>query len=562
MAHQCITLSLPSDENCLPLVNDAARHGARILRFPRSIEDMVAMSVLEACEALLRRSREQGNSNEYTLRFHLHDDALLIEMTYDAGIPLNPHVAGDYKIPALDTALSEINPANMDSLWLHIIKTQMDRVFFQVKGASHVLKMIKYRRSEGRERLLWVLELSPALKKGVSVDWIEEKGHPIGGLLSDARSGKVLRLGRTEASLVSRMDGRTTLYDIYLTLGPFDPKLVVQVFEALESADMLASPGRDRKASKWLAVVEHFLNPVFTIPRADAAIETVYRMVRPLISPIGVALCLLAGLSGLIPLVKAHELHKAVFISLEEMAIARISVLIVVYLMMMIVIAVHELAHGLVCKHYGGRVPRLGIMFYLVAFIFFCDTTSAWKFREKGKRIMVSLGGPLTTFAFLGVGLWLSAHYADTGSFWEPVWGIFTLACFLGLAMNFNPFIRMDAYYILMDWIGIPNLRERSFNYLKHRVLRPFTKESERSGPAPKPKEIRIFLLYGLAGFVMTLIFFVLPIFWYAWLLFHGSPYQGRFIWGMVVVGIALSRLLQAGYRKLHAMRYREYKLT
>jgi putative peptide zinc metalloprotease protein len=43
--------------------------------------------------------------------------------------------------------------------------------------------------------------------------------------------------------------------------------------------------------------------------------------------------------------------------------------------------------------------------------------------------------------------------------------------CFLGLVMNFNLFIRMDAYHMLMDWTGIPNLRQRSFSYLQRKLL-------------------------------------------------------------------------------------------
>ena len=35
---------------------------------------------------------------------------------------------------------------------------------------------------------------------------------------------------------------------------------------------------------------------------------------------------------------------------------------------------------------------------------------------------------------------------------------------------NFNPLIKLDGYYLLSDWLEIPNLRARSFNYLMERL--------------------------------------------------------------------------------------------
>src|SRR5206468_6255609 len=39
------------------------------------------------------------------------------------------------------------------------------------------------------------------------------------------------------------------------------------------------------------------------------------------------------------------------------------------------------------------------------------------------------------------------------------------------VVFNANPLMRYDGYYVLADWIEIPNLRERSNRYLQHLAM-------------------------------------------------------------------------------------------
>ena len=39
------------------------------------------------------------------------------------------------------------------------------------------------------------------------------------------------------------------------------------------------------------------------------------------------------------------------------------------------------------------------------------------------------------------------------------------------VVFNANPLMRFDGYYVLADWLEIPNLRERANRYLKNLVL-------------------------------------------------------------------------------------------
>jgi putative peptide zinc metalloprotease protein len=563
MRNDRIHLTLPPHQRWLPVAEGAIRRYAGLLEFPHALEDMIASSILEACEELLRRGKDAGIANEYSLTLDFHSDALAVEISYNGRIPLNPHLAEDYEVPE---APSDLDSLDLDALWLHLIKKQMDRVFFQVRGEAHVLKMIKYRRGEGGERRLWALGLSPALKAGLDAEWIERDARIQGGLLRDLGSGKVLRLGAHEALAVRKMNGRTSLYEIYLesveTLGPVSPHRMTALFEAMEAAGMIADPEQHGKVGRLRAVFRKMINPVFSIPRSDAFVDVLYRFVRPAVGSAGLLVCLVIGFSGMIPLAETFPHLNVSFADIEEAVLARPWVLFALYALVMLMAAVHELGHGLVCKRYGGHVPRLGVMFYLASFIFFCDTTSSWNFPKKYQRIMVSLGGPLTTFAFLGAGLWAAAHYSGTRSFWEPVWLMFCLVCFFGLVMSFNPFIRMDAYYMLMDLSGIPNLRQRSFRFLERQITGIFSKGKRRREREPEPKQRAFLWLYGLVGAAVTVIFFIWPMVFYGRLLINGSPSKGRVVLGVIILSLSLMRLGHSTYRKLHSMRYREYKLA
>ena len=54
---------------------------------------------------------------------------------------------------------------------------------------------------------------------------------------------------------------------------------------------------------------------------------------------------------------------------------------------------VHETAHGVACKKYGGSVPQAGIILILFSPVAYVDLTSAWRIRSKWRRIITSAAG-------------------------------------------------------------------------------------------------------------------------------------------------------------------------
>jgi putative peptide zinc metalloprotease protein len=197
----------------------------------------------------------------------------------------------------------------------------------------------------------------------------------------------------------------------------------------------------------------------------------------------------------------------------------------------------------------------------MAMFIFFCDTTSAWTFPKKSQRVWVSLAGPLVSWAFFGVTAWCAGVTAATASPWAVLWILLTVMNGFGLAMNFNPLIRMDAYYMLIDWTGIPNLQKKAFDEIRTRMTGWMKKRRDTGKLWPTAQERRIFLIYGVLSAAMSFLFIILPF----WQLAELWRVHRQFtVWGvmtLIAVALLIGNMLFKAHGLMHAARHKEYKI-
>ena len=129
---------------------------------------------------------------------------------------------------------------------------------------------------------------------------------------------------------------------------------------------------------------------------------------------------------------------------------------------------IHEFGHGLTAKHFGGEVHEMGMLFLVLTPALYCDVTDSWLLPNKWKRIWISAAG-----------IYVECFLASIATF---VWWYSTPGLLNSLAMatmficsvntimfNANPLLRYDGYYVMADWLEIPNLRIKStqfFGYL------------------------------------------------------------------------------------------------
>ena len=178
------------------------------------------------------------------------------------------------------------------------------------------------------------------------------------------------------------------------------------------------------------------------------------------------------------------------------------------WLTMFLVGMLHEFAHGLTCKHHGGEVREIGFLLMFFMPCFYCNVSDAWLFREKSKRLWVTLaGGYFELFLWaLAVFVWRITMPGTTVNYLA-----FLVLSLSGIDsfFNFNPLIKLDGYYLLSDWLEIPNLRQRSFEYMKGSARRLLWGAAKPE----RPERSRILLGFGLTSFGYSIMFLSIMVF-------------------------------------------------
>jgi hypothetical protein len=155
----------------------------------------------------------------------------------------------------------------------------------------------------------------------------------------------------------------------------------------------------------------------------------------------------------------------------------------------------HESAHALTTKHYKRHVRRGGAGLYYGMVTFFMDTTDIWMEPRK-PRLAVTWAGPFSGF-FLG-GLASLALLINPAKPWSGLAYQFASFCYLVSILNLNPLLKLDGYYMLMDWLEMPMLRERALRFCQKGLWRKITHKERFS------KEEKIYAIFGALAFSYT----------------------------------------------------------
>lgn len=133
------------------------------------------------------------------------------------------------------------------------------------------------------------------------------------------------------------------------------------------------------------------------------------------------------------------------------------------YLWLSIVITkvIHELGHALACRRCGAEPEQIGIMLLMFAPTLYCDVTDSWMLKSKWKRIAIGLAGPFFEWVLAAVALF-GWWWTEPGTLHYVCMNIFVLSAVTTTIFNLNPLVKFDGYYILSDWLEIPNLRQQA----------------------------------------------------------------------------------------------------
>jgi putative peptide zinc metalloprotease protein len=223
---------------------------------------------------------------------------------------------------------------------------------------------------------------------------------------------------------------------------------------------------------------------------------------------------------------------------------------VLLLLLNVLALASHELGHALATKHAGREVPAAGLLVYFGIPSVFVDTTDVWMAGRRA-RMLATAAGPATGLALAGIMQLVGLAVPSLG----PLAFKLAFAWYLNALFNLNPFLALDGYYLLMDWLEIPNLRARGLSWVAARLR----------GRPPRwtvlDSEGRIVALYGILAILWLAVAANLA--YRIWAdrvsglvtgLWHGGA-AARLLLVVVILGLCAPLLYLAGGRLARAWR-------
>ncbi|HEX6644110.1 MAG TPA: HlyD family efflux transporter periplasmic adaptor subunit [Gemmatimonadales bacterium] len=183
-----------------------------------------------------------------------------------------------------------------------------------------------------------------------------------------------------------------------------------------------------------------------------------------------------------------------------------------------VIVGIHEVGHGVTCKHFGGRVHEMGAMLIYFNPAFYCNVNDAWTFPERRARLYVTAAGSWIQLVLAGIAavVWWAAVPGTMVS--NVALTAVVVGGGLTVLANANPLIPLDGYYALSDWLEISNLRQRSFAYAGWLVRRKVFRLDVPEPPAAAD-ERRVLIIYGiLASLYIASILTIVALSVYGWI--------------------------------------------
>ncbi len=159
---------------------------------------------------------------------------------------------------------------------------------------------------------------------------------------------------------------------------------------------------------------------------------------------------------------------------------------------------VHEFAHGIACKRYGGEVPEAGVLFLLFTPMAFVNVTSMWRFPSRWQRIIVAAAGMYVELfvSFVTLIVWANTE----GLTADCAYNVFLMASVTTILFNANPLMRFDGYFILSDLLKVPNLYTKGTGWFGDRAKHLFL-GTEKTPNLYAPQESKVVKTYGSLAF-------------------------------------------------------------
>ncbi|WP_071778490.1 MULTISPECIES: efflux RND transporter periplasmic adaptor subunit [Brenneria] len=290
--------------------------------------------------------------------------------------------------------------------------------------------------------------------------------------LEDPLRGLFFRIGWAEMAMLSRWSlGEAAKIvaqvnqTLPLTIDDSDVHYFSRFLQAnsltrASGDEALAQFGRQLAATQtsvWRKLLKNYL--FFRIPlwHPDRFLQRTLPWAAPFFSRFFLTLTLMAALLGLFLAGRQWETFKHTFLHFFTLEGASLAGLTLVFTKIL-----HELGHAYTCKRFGAKVAAMGVAFLVMMPVLYTDTSGSWKLTRRRQRMAIGAAGMA---AELTLAAWatLAWSFLPDGMLRSAAFMLATTTWIMTLAINLSPLMRFDGYFLLSDWLQIPNLQNRGF---------------------------------------------------------------------------------------------------
>lgn len=534
-----------------------ASYVAGQLAFPDVLCERLAIFVEAVTRELDKAYKANDIDDIVELSISFRDEKLTLRLVYPALTGFAP--SDDANIGRDEGELSGVDD-DTKSFWDKEAKL-LDRLNFHSVGKDFVLSGSLYLRDEFNLKKDWVMPLKPKLNSTVRLDVVSANGSDDKiQVLQDVSTGKVVKLDDAGSFIVSRLDGVRRMQDLYFDsideIGLKGPDFVTKLYLDLESAGMLELSDNQKKAQIDSSGPLHLkLVTTLTLPQSELIVPQLYQKTKWLLLPLPLLMIAIICMAGIGYIAHLAIKHQNLLVEPALIVYDRPIYILELVVLFLISTIIHESAHAVVCRHYGGAVRRLGVILFPGMAMFFADVTTATLFKQKWRRFAVAVAGPIATLTFMSLcfGVWLVETWLAP-SVDHSVWLMGGYLCLVVTVFNILPFGGTDGYYMLADALDMPRLREDARAYFGQFI----GGERQEVNPDTFRKRAVLFLYGGLCIIIPTVLV-VLPVIEFASVITEEHPDKMEEIfWGGAILAVLLALVIRA-YKKLRAQKYRNW---
>lgn len=183
--------------------------------------------------------------------------------------------------------------------------------------------------------------------------------------------------------------------------------------------------------------------------------------------------------------------------------------------------SLHELAHALAVRRFGGTVREVGLSLMFLTPAPYVDASAANAFPSAGARAVVSAAGIVTELALAALAT-LAWLLFEPGMARDAAMVVLLICSVSTLAFNANPLVRLDGYHLLCDLLQLPNLALRSQAWWASRWRKLLGAEAPLPASALAAGETKWLAFYAPAAWAYRIVLLLALVFWvgrHSWLL-------------------------------------------